>query len=55
MKNKSWAGIEIERTKKEFPKRWGRISKNVLIYALAARLAKLRRENNKIKKELAKK
>jgi hypothetical protein len=50
MKNNSWAAIEIKRTKKEFPKKWGKITKQVLIDALAGRLAKLRRENNKLKK-----
>ena len=50
MKNKSWAAIEIGRTKKEFPKTWGKITKQVLIDALAGRLAKMRRENNRLKR-----
>lgn len=50
MKNKSWGTIEIDRIKREFPKTWGKITKQVLIDALAGRLAKMRRENNKLKK-----
>ena len=41
--SKSWAGIEIERVKKEFPKKMGKMTKNHLIWALAGRLAKLKR------------
>ena len=48
--NKSWAAIEIANVKKEFPRNWGRISKTHLMWALAGRLAKAKREISRLKK-----
>ena len=47
----TWADIEIKKLRKTAAQvKWGRVTKDCLIYALAHRLAKAKREITKLKK-----